>query len=95
MTNHNQQGSEKKEMFLRRAISLGELIGFAIVIFSSGIMFYTSTQVRMNALEIRMDQAEGLSREIKDALLRIENRQSQARDELNNIRIEINNKKDR
>lgn len=74
---------------------MGELVGFAITIFAAGIMFYTSTQVRMNALEIRMNQAEGLSKEIKEALLRIETRQGQARDELNSIRIEINNKKDR
>lgn len=86
---------QKKEPVLKRAISLGELIGFAITILVSGIMFYTSTQVRMNALELRMTNAEGSFKEIKESLYRIESRQSEAKDELNNIKIQLNNKKDR
>jgi septation ring formation regulator EzrA len=90
-----QQQDQRKETFLRRAISMGELIDFAITIMTAGIMFYTSTQVRMSNLEIRMSNVENSYKDIKESLQRIEQRQAEAKDELNSIKIQLNNKKDR
>lgn len=91
----NTMAAEKKEHPLKRSISVGELIGFALTILAAGIMFYTSTQVRMNALEIRMNNAENSFKEIKESLSRIESSQDETKDELNSIKIQLNNKKDR
>jgi len=85
----------ERETFLKRGISMGELIGFAITIISVGIMFYTSTQIRLNALEIRMDNAEGQSRTILQQLDRIEDKQDKIKEKINEVEIKVTNKKDK
>ena len=43
---------------LKRTISLGELIGFALVVITAVASFWISTNVRLTALEIRQASQE-------------------------------------
>ena len=85
----------EKEPFLKRGISMGELIGFGVTIVSVGIMFYTSTQVRLNALELRMTVQEGNSNTIIEKLDRIEDKQDKIKEKINEVEVKLSNKMDR
>jgi hypothetical protein len=86
---------EEKESFLKRGISMGELIGFAVTIISTGIIFYTSTQVRLNALELRVDMQDKQSKTIIEKLERIEDKQDGIKEKINDVELKLTNKMDR
>ena len=74
--------AEQKESFLKRGVSLGELIGFAITVISATVIFYTSVQVRLGALEMRMDSS-------MDFQKRVETKLDEIKDDVNRVKIEV------
>lgn len=85
----------KKESFLKRGISVGELIGFGMTIIGVLFLNYTSIQVRFNSLEIRMNNVEGQYNKIITQLERIETKQDEAKENLHKLENQIVNKQDR
>jgi len=74
--------AEQKESFLKRGVSLGELIGFAITVIGAAVIFYTSVQVRLGALEMRMDSS-------MDFQKRVETKLDEIKDDVNRVKIEV------
>lgn len=86
---------QKKESLFKRSLSLGESIGFFITIAAIVVAFYTSVQVRLSALELRMNMQETIYKKIEEKLDRIESKQDNTNSKLNELQVELNNKQDR
>lgn len=86
---------QRKESFLQKGISVGELIGFGFTIIGVLIVSYTSIQVRFNSLEIRMNNVEGQYSKISTQLERIETKQDETKENLHKLENQIINKVDR
>lgn len=84
----------EKETLFKKGISMGELIGFAITIISTGIIFYTSTQVRLNSLELRINMHEGQSKNIIEKLDRIEGKQDKLKEKISEVEVKLSGKMD-
>lgn len=88
-----------KEPLLKKSITVGEVLSLAIALLGAGIIFYTTVQIRLSALELRMTKSELESQEYrKDQNKfqeRIESKIDGVKDDLNKIKIEVINKKDR
>jgi len=74
--------AEPKESFLKRGVSLGELIGFAITVIGATVIFYTTVQVRLSALEMRMESS-------MDFQKRVESKLDEIKDDVNRVKIEV------
>jgi len=80
-----EQLQETKE---RRTVSLVELIGVAILVTGSVLMFWKTTDIRLSALEIRMNQKEQTDKQISDKLDKLQ-------DGINDVRLTLKDKQDR
>jgi len=74
--------AEPKESFLKRGVSLGELIGFAITVIGATVIFYTTVQVRLSALEMRMESS-------MDFQKRVESKLDEIKEDVNRVKIEV------
>jgi hypothetical protein len=72
----------------RRNVSIAELIGVGIVVLSSVLMFWKNTDIRLSALEMRMNQKEVTDKQINEKLDRLQ-------DGVNDVRLTLKDKQDR
>jgi uncharacterized coiled-coil protein SlyX len=86
---------QKKETFLKRGVSLGELIGFALTVGGFFIFTYTSNEVRFASLEMRITNQESQYQKVSNQLERIETKQDETKESINNLEKELINKQDR
>lgn len=75
---------EKKDF----GISLGELISVSLVIVGAMIMFWKNTDVRLTALEMRINAKEKTDETIFQKLDKLQ-------ESVNELKISINNKQDK
>jgi hypothetical protein len=73
---------------IRKSITLGELIAVAVVIIGAVLMFWKTTDVRLSALEIRMNEKDKISEQISDKLDRLQ-------DGVNDVKLTLKDKQDR
>jgi hypothetical protein len=76
--------SEKK----RLGITHGELLAASIVIISALLMFWKTTDVRLAALELRMNSKEKTDEQINMKLDKLQ-------DGINDVKISLQNKQDK
>ena len=69
-------------------VTFGELLAVAVVVIGACLMFWKSTDVRLSALEIRMQ-----TKEQSDA--NISNKLDKLQDGINDVKISLQNKQDR
>ncbi len=72
----------------KRTVSIVELIGIAVIILGSVLMFWKTTDIRLSALEIRMNQKEQTDKQISDKLDKLQ-------DGINDVRLTLKDKQDR
>jgi hypothetical protein len=82
---------QRKETFLKKSISVGEVLSLAIALLASGIIFYTTVQVRLSALELRMLRSEQTASEYQKRQEqfqeRIENKIDVIKDKINQVEL--------
>lgn len=69
-------------------VTMGELIGASIVILGAVLMFWKTTDVRISALEIRMENKEKVDDQISNKLDRLQ-------ESINEVKIALQNKEDK
>lgn len=69
-------------------ITMGELIGASIVILGALLMFWKTTDVRISALEIRMQNKEKVDDQISSKLDKLQ-------ETINEVKIALQNKEDK
>ena len=71
----------------------------AIALLGAGIIFYTTVQVRLSALELRMERSEQLNSEYRKNQevfqMRLEGKIDGINEKINSVQIEVTKKKDR
>lgn len=72
----------------RRSVTIVELLGIAIMIIGSLLMFWKTTDIRLSALEIRMNEKEKTDQQINDKLDKLQ-------DGINDVRLTLKDKVDR
>ena len=80
-----EQLQEAKE---KRTVSIIELLGIAVLILGSVLMFWKTTDIRLSALEIRMNEKERTDQQINDKLDKLQ-------DGINDVRLTLKDKQDR
>lgn len=80
-----EQIRETKE---RRTVSIVELLGISILILGSVLMFWKTTDIRLTALEIRMNEKERTDQQINGKLDKLQ-------DGINDVRLTLKDKVDR
>lgn len=78
------ESTEKK----RLGITHGELLGAAIVVLAAVLMFWKTTDVRLSALELRMNGTEKTSEVIMQKLDRVQ-------ESVNEVHLQLKDKQDR
>ncbi len=90
---------QQKEPMLKKNISVGEVLGMAIALLGAGIIFYTTVQVRLSALELRMERSEQSNSEYRKNQevfqMRLEGKIDGINEKINGLQIEVTKKKDR
>lgn len=79
-----QETTEKK----RLGITHGELLGAAIVVLAAVLMFWKTTDVRLSALELRMNGTEKTSEVIMHKLDKVQ-------ESVNEVNLSLKDKADR
>lgn len=69
-------------------VTMGELIGASIVILGAVLMFWKTTDVRISALEIRMENKEKVDDQISLKLDKLQ-------ESINEVKISLQNKEDK
>jgi len=69
-------------------ITTGELIGALVVVISAVLMFWKTTDVRISALEIRMENKEKVDDQISSKLDKLQ-------ETINEVKIALQNKEDK
>lgn len=69
-------------------ISYGQLIGAAVVVLSAVLMFWKTTDVRLSALELRMNSQEKTNEQINMKLDKVQ-------EGINDVKVTLQNKEDR
>lgn len=69
-------------------VTMGELIGASIVILGAVLMFWKTTDVRISALEIRMENKEKVDDQISSKLDKLQ-------ESINEVKISLQNKEDK
>ena len=91
--------SQGKEPMLKKNISVGEVLSMAIALLGAGIIFYTTVQVRLSALELRMERSEQSNSEYRKNQevfqMRLEGKIDGINEKINGLQIEVTKKKDR
>lgn len=78
----------EKEINKRLGVTTGELIGSLVVIISAVLVFWKTTDVRISALEIRMESKEKIDDQISLKLDRLQ-------ETINEVKISLQNKEDK
>jgi len=78
---------EKKEPLLKKSITVGEVLSLAIALLGAGIVFYTTVQVRLSELEVRMTTSE---KAYENAVKKQESYQERLEIKIDGIREDIN-----
>jgi len=90
---------QRKEPFMKKSISVGEVLSLAIALLGAGIIFYTTVQVRLSALELRMQRTEESNQEYRKNQevfqMRLEGKIDGINEKINGLQIEVTKKKDR
>lgn len=79
---------EQEPVKRRLGITHGELIGAAIVIIGALLMFWKTTDVRLSALEIRMNVNDRSGEQINAKLDRLQ-------EGINDVKVSLQNKQDK
>lgn len=69
-------------------ISYGELFGACVVLISAGLMFWRNTDVRLTALELRMDRTE----KVHEAVI---HKIDKVQESINELHLQLKDKQDR
>lgn len=72
----------------RLGITHGELLGAAIVVLAAVLMFWKTTDVRLSALELRMNGTEKTSEVIMQKLDKVQ-------ESVNEVHLQLKDKQDR
>ena len=72
----------------RLGITHGELLGAALVVLASVLMFWKTTDVRLSALELRMNGTEKTSEAIMQKLDKVQ-------ESVNEVHLQLKDKQDR
>lgn len=72
----------------RLGITHGELLGVAIVVLAAVLMFWKTTDVRLSALELRMNGTEKTSEAIMQKLDKVQ-------ESVNEVHLQLKDKQDR
>jgi peptidoglycan hydrolase CwlO-like protein len=84
---------EQKQPYLKKVITVGEVLGFAITTLAIAISFYTNTTIRLTALEMRMQNSEKDYDQYKKGQQefqnRIEAKLDVIKDDINKVKVEI------
>lgn len=78
------QEQEKK----RIGITYGELFGAFVILISAGLMFWRNTDVRLTALELRMDRTEKVNESVLHKLDKVQ-------ESINEVNLTLKDKQDR
>jgi hypothetical protein len=78
----------EKQIDKKFGVTMGELIGASIVILGAVLMFWKTTDVRISALEIRMENKEKVDDQISSKLDRLQ-------ESINEVKIALQNKEDK
>ena len=78
----------EKSIEKKLGVTMGELIGASIVILGAVLMFWKTTDVRISALEIRMENKEKVDDQISNKLDRLQ-------ESINEVKISLQNKEDK
>ena len=79
---------EKRENWLKSGITIGELLAASLVVAASVLMFWKTTDIRLSALEIRMNEKEKMDQKINEKLDKLQ-------DGVNDVRLTLKDKQDR
>ena len=72
----------------RRSVTIVELLGIAVIVIGSILMFWKTTDIRLSALELRMNEKEKTDQAISDKLDKLQ-------DGINDVRLTLKDKVDR
>lgn len=72
----------------RLGITHGELLGASIILIGALLMFWKTTDVRLSALELRMNGQDKISEQIGEKLDRLQ-------ESVNDVKITLKDKQDR
>lgn len=72
----------------RNGINHGELVGAIVIVISALLMFWKTTDVRLSALELRMNAKEKTDEQINAKLDKLQ-------DGINEVKIALQNKEDK
>ena len=78
----------EKAIEKKLGITTGELVGALVVIISAVLMFWKTTDVRISALEIRMQNKEKVDDQISSKLDKLQ-------ETINEVKISLQNKEDK
>lgn len=78
----------EKAIEKKLGITTGELIGALVVLISAILMFWKTTDVRISALEIRMENKEKFDDQISIKLDKLQ-------ESINDVKISLQNKEDK
>lgn len=81
----SEQLIESKE---RRTVTYTELLGIAVIILGAVLMFWKTTDVRLSALEIRMNGTEQVNKQVVDKLDKVQ-------EGINDVKLTLKDKQDR
>lgn len=80
---------------IKRQVTVGELLGFAILVFGAILSFYVSTNTRLSALEINQRFQQENASDTKAAFKEIGGKLNELSKGQNEIKITLQNKQDR
>jgi len=78
----------EKAIEKKLGVTTGELIGASVVLISAILMFWKTTDVRISALEIRMENKEKFDDQISIKLDKLQ-------ESINDVKISLQNKEDK
>ncbi len=79
---------DKEKEVTRIGISTGELVGACVIVLGACLMFWKTTDVRLSALEIRMNGTEQVNRTVIDKLDKVQ-------EGVNDVKLTLKDKQDR
>jgi len=79
---------KQDETTKRIGVSTGELVGACLIVISACLMFWKTTDVRLSALELRMNESDKTNTIINSKLDKLQ-------DGINDVKVSLQNKADR
>lgn len=81
--------AEQKESYFRKSITVGETIAIALTLIGVAITFYTTVQVRLSSLELKMESVEKAQNMQVQFQERIENKLDLIKEDINAVKLEV------